>query len=149
MCSTGATGICVHSIGVAVLREGCCFPVSVGKGVAIAVFPFSRHLSPFPVPLWVVPLRPLTRAWARAELGGLRRSGWSWGRAFGLLDAWVFLWPESPVCEVSCGFLLSVMGDNFRGRCSVSKSGHLVYRQVVLWGGLSGEGWEEACICGA
>ncbi len=90
MCSTGATGICVHTIGLGVLREGCDFPVSVGKGVASAVFPFSRHLPPFRVPLWLVPPRALVRARARAEMGGLRRSGWVWGRAFGLLDAWVF-----------------------------------------------------------
>ena len=149
MCSTGATGIYVRSIGVAVLREGCGVPVSVGKGAAIAVSPFSRRLSPFRVPLWLVPPRLLARAWARAEMGGLRRLDWGWGRAFGFLAAWVRLWPESPVWKVPCGFHLSVIGDNFWGRCSVSESGHLVYKQVVLWGVLSGRGWEGACIWSA
>jgi hypothetical protein len=45
--------------------------------------------------------------------------------------------------------MLCVIGDNFWGGCSVSKYRHLVYKQVVLWGVLSGRGWEEACMWGA
>ena len=81
-------------------------------------------------------------------VASVARVGFGVGRlVFWMLG--VFFWPESPVCEVSCGFLLSVIGDNFWGRCLVSKTRHLVYKQVVLWGVLSGRGWEEACICGA
>jgi hypothetical protein len=132
MCSFGATVFCVHSMGMAVLGEGCSFPVNVGQGVASAA-PTSSGRSPLSrLPLRSVRSRPLVRAGVGAKEGVLRRSDWDRDRAFDLLTAWVRLWPGSSVWEVPCGFLLSAVGETLCGSWSVAGFRHNMYEQVVL-----------------
>ena len=141
MRSYGVTVFCVHSMGMAVLGEGCSFPVDVGQGASSAVPPSSGRSLLSRLPLRSVPSRPLVRAGVRAEEGVLRRSDWGWGREHGILATWVRLSPGSPVWEVPCGFLLYVVGDTLCGSCSVaSRSRHSMYKQVVLRVVFSGQG---------
>ena len=128
----GATIFCVHSMRSAVLGEGCSFPVNVGQGVSRAVPPSSGRSPLSRFPLRLVPSWPLTCAGVRAEGGVLRRSDWGWGRAHGLLAAWVRLLPGSPVWEVPCGCLVSTGGDTFWGSFSVAGYGSRMYVQVVV-----------------
>ena len=132
MSSSGATVFCMHSMGMAVLGEGFSFQVDVGQGASSTVPPSSGRSPLSRLPLRSVPPRPVARAGVRAEKGVLRRSDWGWGRAFGLLATWVRLSPGSPVWEVPCGFVLSDVGDTLCGSCSVARSRHSRYKQVVL-----------------
>ncbi len=74
MSSSGATVFCVHSMGMAVLGEGCSFPVNVGHVVSSAIPPSSGRSPLSRFPLRLVPSRPLVYAGVMAEECVLRRS---------------------------------------------------------------------------
>ena len=128
---SGVTVVCVHSMGLAFLGEGCSFPVVVGQGVSRAVPPSSRRSPLFRFPLRLSPSRPLPCSGVRAQEGVLRRSDWVWSRVCGLITVMVCLPSGSPVWEIPCGVLLATVGDTFRGSLSVIRSGYNVEMQVV------------------
>ena len=79
MSSSSVTVVCVHSMGLAVLGEGCSFPIVVGQGVSRAAPPSSMRSPLFRFPLRFSPSQPL-------PCPGVKAVG-------------------SPVWEVPCGVL--------------------------------------------
>ena len=132
MSPSGATVVCVHSMGMSFLGEGCSFPVDVGQGASSAVPPSFGRSPLSRLPLLSVPSRPLARAGVRAEEAVLRRSDRGWGRAYGLFANWARLSPGSRVWKVPCGFMLPDVGDTLCGSWSVAGSRHNMYKQIVL-----------------
>ena len=110
---SGVTVVCVHSMGLVVLKEGCSFPVVVGRGASRAAPPSSMRSPLFYLPLRLSPSRPLPCSGVRAEEGVLRRSDWVWSRVCGLMTIMARLPSGSPVCEVPGGVLLATVSDTF------------------------------------